>query len=160
MIMFFLKIFIMNKIFSIAVFFFLGTSFAYASQVSSGRDVVLSNSVSSDYKDNKPPKMERDTIATTMKTWQSQMKELLKDGWFFKALIYESGNVSLIVERPVKEGVSPNSNRGGAEGGLGRYVYRFNPTVQKDYIEDAYFESLMGRIHIVNNKIVEWISTE
>ena len=96
-------------------------------------------------------KMEYDTISTTLDEWEDFLEKKSKEGWYFKALIYQKDkDVLLIIERPIQEKASPVSSR------INDYLYRYTPN-QPDFIEDAYFESLLGVIHVVNNKIVEWV---
>ena len=95
--------------------------------------------------------MEYDTISTTLDEWEDFLEKKSKEGWYFKALIYQKDkDVLLIIERPIQEKASPVSSR------INDYLYRYTPN-QPDFIEDAYFESLLGVIHVVNNKIVEWV---
>lgn len=137
----------MKKSFWLIFYFAMGVTIAMANQSLTCEKTTSSLLMSQ----NCEEKMEYDTISTTLDEWEDFLEKKSKEGWYFKALIYQKDkDVLLIIERPIQEKASPVSSR------INDYLYRYTPN-QPDFIEDAYFESLLGVIHVVNNKIVEWV---
>lgn len=137
----------MKKSFWLIFYFAMGVTIAMANQSLTCEKTTSSLLMSQ----NCEEKMEYDTISTTLDEWEDVLEKKSKEGWYYKALIYQKDKeVLLIVERPIQEKASPVSSR------INDYLYRYTPN-QPDFIEDAYFESLLGVIHVVNNKIVEWV---
>lgn len=137
----------MKKSFWLIFYFAMGVTIAMANQSLTCEKTTSSLLMSQ----NCEEKMEYDTISTTLDEWEDVLEKKSKEGWYFRALIYQKDKeVLLIIERPIQEKASPVSSR------INDYLYRYTPN-QPDFIEDAYFESLLGVIHVVNNKIVEWV---
>lgn len=137
----------MKKSFWLIFYFAMGVTIAMANQSLTCEKTTSSLLMSQ----NCEEKMEYDTISTTLDEWEDVLEKKSKEGWYFKALIYQKDKeVLLIIERPIQEKASPVPSR------INDYLYRYTPN-QPDFIEDAYFESLLGVIHVVNNKIVEWV---
>lgn len=137
----------MKKSFWLIFYFAMGVTIAMANQSLTCEKTTSSLLMSQ----NCEEKMEYDTISTTLDEWEDFLEKKSKEGWYLKALIYQKDkDVLLIIERPIQEKASPVSSR------INDYLYRYTPN-QPDFIEDAYFESLLGVIHVVNNKIVEWV---
>ncbi len=137
----------MKKSFWLIFYFAMGVTIAIANQSLTCEKTTSSLLMSQ----NCEEKMEYDTISTTLDEWEDVLEKKSKEGWYFRALIYQKDKeVLLIIERPIQEKASPVSSR------INDYLYRYTPN-QPDFIEDAYFESLLGVIHVVNNKIVEWV---
>ena len=143
----------MKKIIFCMAYLLMGVTMVMANQVSENKESTSPLLIYVEDKDNKV-EVEIDTIATTKEEWWSIFTEKQKEGWCFKALIYQEGkDVLLILDRP-----KPTQENKSRENVDNKYCNTELVPDQPDYyIEDAYYESSLGVIHIVDNKIVELV---
>lgn len=145
----------MKKKFLIIAYLLIGMTVALANQKPSCKGTESPLILCLEDKDDKD--REIDTIATTLDEWSPVLLEKAKEGWKFQRLIYQEGkDVLLVIDRPISK---PQNKSSVSKRNVDSKYY--NPELfpdQPNYIEDGYYESPgLGVMHIVNDKVVEWI---
>lgn len=145
----------MKKGFLVIAYLLIGMTVALANHKLSNKETESPLIACLEDKDNKD--REIDTIATTLDEWFPLLKEKAKEGWKFQRLIYQEGkDVLLVIDRPIP---NPQNKSSVSERNVDSKYY--DPELfpnQPNYIEDGYYESPgLGVMHIVNDKVVEWI---
>lgn len=147
----------MKKGFLIIFYLLIGMTIALANQKTSDKRTESPLIMCLEDKDNNNNDREIDTIATTRDEWFPILLEKAKEGWKFQRLIYQKGkDVLLVIDRPISK---PQNKSSVSKRDVDSKYY--NPELfpdQPNYIEDGYYESPgFGVVHIVNDKVVEWI---